>query len=226
MNPSRSVTSDAEASVRVYLGDYAPHDHEHDQVLVGQRGSLALEVGGHSALIDATSGLLIPAGMSHAYLATTRAEVLVVDCRDEVTGGRLRHFAVPPAWRQRGIGAQELVRELAGLPLRQPRRRLDLDALEGRVRLELHRAWTNDGLAALCHFSPQRFRARFAECTGLSPMAWVRRLRLDEAERQLTAGVPVETAALAVGYASASALCFALRRDRDTGARRLRARGR
>lgn len=224
MTTSRPAPPDAEASVRVYLGEYAPHSHGHAQVLVGLRGSLALEVGGHGAVIDAASGLLIPAGMSHAYLATTRAEVLVVDCHDGGSGGRLRRFAVPAAWRQGGIDAQALVHELAGLPRRQPRRRLDLDTLDRRVRQQLHRPWTNDELAALCHFSPQRFRARFAECTGLSPMAWVRRLRLDEAERQLAAGVPVDTVALAVGYAGASALCFALRRDRDTGARRIRAR--
>ena len=78
-------------------------------------------------------------------------------------------------------------------------------------------------MAGLCRFSPQRFRARFAELTGLSPLAWVRQRRLDEAQRQLRAGLPLDTVALQVGYASASALCFALRRERGIGARQLRA---
>jgi AraC-like DNA-binding protein len=91
------------------------------------------------------------------------------------------------------------------------------------IDAQVHRDWTVAELAALCHFSAQRFRARFVELTGLSPGAYVRRRRLDAAERLLAAGVPLETAALQVGYAGASALCFALRRDRGRGARLLRA---
>ena len=87
----------------------------------------------------------------------------------------------------------------------------------------LHRDWTVAALAELCRFSPQRFRARFSELSDLSPVAWVRQRRLDAAERMLRAGLPLETVALQVGYASASALCFALRRERGIGARSLRA---
>ena len=60
--------------------------------------------------------------------------------------------------------------------------------------------------------------------TGLTPSAYVRRRRLDEAERLLRAGLTVEVTALQVGYSNASALVFALRRERGLGARSIRRR--
>ena len=213
-------------TVRAYRGAYESHYHEHAQVLVGLRGSLQLEVNGHAAFVDPTCGLVIPAGASHGYLADSPAEVLVVDCDAARGTQHLRRFARPAPWPANPVtwDAEVLLCDLAAAPSLQTRRRLDLAQLALQVDAELHRDWTVASLADLCRFSPQRFRARFAELTGLAPLAWVRQRRLDEAQRQLRAGLLVETVALQVGYASASALCFALRRDRGIGARQLRAR--
>lgn len=211
-------------SVRAYRGEYASHSHGHAQVLVGVRGSLQLEVDGHAAFVDPSCGLVIPAGARHGYLADTPAQVVVVDCDAARGTDRLRRFALPSRWLTppTSLTAQALLCDLAIAPTLQARRRLDLARLAVRVDAELHRDWTVAALADLCRFSPQRFRARFAEVTGLSPLAWVRQRRLDEAQRQLRAGLSLDMVALQVGYASASALCFALRRDRGGGARRLR----
>jgi AraC-like DNA-binding protein len=192
---------------------------------MGMRGSLQLEVDGHPAFVDPSCGLVIPAGARHGYRADSPAQVLVVDC-DPVRGtDRLRRFALPSAWQAEPDAwtADALLAKIIGAPTQQTRRRIDLAHLAMRVDAELHRGWTVAELARLCRFSPQRFRARFAEITGMTPLAWVRQRQLDTAERLLRAGLPLETAALQVGYASASALCFALRRDRNIGARKLRA---
>lgn len=217
--------SDPAMSVRGYLGAYEPHSHAHAQVLLGIQGSLQLEVDGRPAFVDPSCGLVVPAGSPHAYLADSPAKVLVLDC-DEARGTeRLRRFALPSSWGSEpsAANADVLLSEVIGAPTLQTRRRLDLAILAMTVDAELHRGWSVPELASLCRFSPQRFRARFAELTGLSPLAWVRQRRLDAAERLLRAGVPLETAALQVGYGSASALCFALRRERGIGARALRA---
>lgn len=211
--------------MRTYRGAYEAHSHEHAQVLVGVRGSLQLEVDGRPAFVDPSCGLVIPAGSGHEYLAESPVQVLVVDCEAAKGTDRLRRFALPLSWPSRAASmcADMLLSDLLDAPSLQTRRRLDIDLLAVKVDAELHRCWTVADLASLCRFSPQRFRARFAEVTGMSPLGWVRLRRLDAAERLLRAGLSLEAAALQVGYASASALCFALRRERGLGVRQLRA---
>jgi len=214
----------AESSVREYRGAYAAHRHAHAQVLVGLRGTLMLQVEGRNAFVDAACALVIPAGCSHGYLAPSAAEVLVVDCAGGAALDRVRRFAPPPQWARAGRlpSAEAVLASLPGSAPRQARRTLDIVKVTRAIDAAVHRDWTIDELAALCHFSPQRFRARFAELAGMPPSTYVRQRRLDAAQAQLRAGVPLETVALQVGYASASALCFALRRDRGVGARSLR----
>jgi AraC-like DNA-binding protein len=225
MDSSITPLSDPAWSVRAYRGTYDPHSHAHAQVLMGMRGSLQLEVDGHPAFVDASCGLVIPAGTRHGYLADSTAQVLVVDCEPARGTDRLRRFALPSAWQagRDAWTADSLLAQVVGATTLQTRRRIDLAQLAMSVDAELYRGWTVAELARLCRFSPQRFRARFFEIAGMTPQAWVRQRRLNAAQRLLRAGVPLETAALQVGYASASALCFALRRDCGIGARKLRA---
>jgi AraC-like DNA-binding protein len=227
MNPVHPSLVDPAMSVRAYRGAYDAHSHAHAQVLLGLRGSLQLEVDGRPAFVDPSCGLVIPPGSRHGYLADAPAQVLVVDCAAARGTDRLRRFALPAAWSAAPAAwaADVLLAEVIGATTLQTRRRLDLAPLAMKIDAELHRGWTIADMARLCRFSPQRFRARFAELTGMTPLAWVRQRRLDAAERLLRAGLSLETAALQVGYASASALCFALRRDRGLGVRQLRSTG-
>jgi AraC-like DNA-binding protein len=210
--------------VRRYAGAYTAHDHAHAQVLIGLTGSLELEVEGHYAFVDAACGLVIPAGARHGYFVDGTASVLVLDCEAGRGTERFRRFAVPSSWRDAGAPptVESVFVALGCAPTLQVRRRIDLQALAREVEEQLSREWTVAQLAALCNLSPQRFRARFAELTGTSPLAYVRHRRLEAAQRLLRKGWTLDAVALQVGYASASALSYALRRDRATGARELR----
>lgn len=213
--------------VRHYGGETGRHAHDHAQVLLGLDGTLTLEVNGHAAVVDAQHGLVVPAGAEHSYRADGArgcARVLVLDTPAAPGTDRLRRFVLPPGWRGRVHDRASLLAALDAAPAWRQRRRLDLEALVARIDADLAHPWTADELAAACHLSPQRLRARFVEATGLPPLAFVRARRLERAASLLRQGWPLEAAALQVGYATASALSYALRRDRDTGARDLRRR--
>jgi AraC-like DNA-binding protein len=86
----------------------------------------------------------------------------------------------------------------------------------------LHEDWSAERMAAQFALSVPQFHVRWRQLTGQTPQAWLRDRRLDAAERLLRAGWPGDTVAAQVGYASASALLHALRRERGVGARQLR----
>ena len=220
----------ASASVRRYTGNYAAHSHGFAQVLVGLSGRLELEVEGRGAVIDASSGLIIPAGARHAFHTDRDARMWVVDAPDQPGLAQWRPFSAPQAWQRAlnigragdSVAAQALLAALRQAPHVQVRRRLDLARLLPALDAALHESWTTQRMAALFSLSPQRFHARLLALTGETPQALLRRLRLDRATALLRAGVSLEAAALQVGYGTPSALAFALRRERGVGARALR----
>jgi AraC-like DNA-binding protein len=211
-------------SKRRYVGHFDAHAHEHAQVLVGLQGWVELEVDGHAAFVDSSCGLIVPQGARHAYRAAAPAHLLVVDSPPVHGLDRCRRFAAPAPWRTalESIDAAAAIEQLIGAPRVYDRRAIRLDTLDAAIDAELHAPWSTRRLAALCDLSVQRFHARFAELTGRTPMDYVRARRLAKAQLLLKAGWPLETTALHVGYASASALVYALRRDIGVTSRALR----
>ncbi len=213
-----------ESSFRRYTGEYAAHDHGHAQVLIGLQGSLQLDLAGRSAFVDTSCALVVPAGMAHAYLADQPATVIVVDAPVDSGLERVQRFAPPAGWREAKtpVDPFTVLEAITGARQLLPRRRLDLAGIDAALAGRLHERWNIARLSALCHLSPQRFHSRFMELAGMTPGAYVRQRRLDEAQRLLRAGLPLDSAALQTGYSSASALAFALKRERSVGARELR----
>jgi len=71
-------------------------------------------------------------------------------------------------------------------------------------------------LARLAHLSPSRFAHLFREQTGLTPMRYLERVRLDRARRLLdSTALPVQQVAASVGFEDA--FYFSRRFKRDTG---------
>lgn len=241
--PSPALLTHPQGSLRTYLGGHAPHAHSHAQVLLGIEGGLALEVDGRSAWVDATAGLVIPAGATHGFESRAGARVWVVDAPACLGLDRLRAFALPPGWASNpgscsrpgqgtasradgqtgtGLSAAQVLDTLDQAARVQVRRPVEVARLQAAIADTLHQPWPVQRMAALYCLSVPRFQVRWQALTGLSPQAWLRGQRLDAAQRQLKAGWPLETVALQVGYRSASALLFALRRDRGQTSRHLR----
>ena len=224
-NAQQPVTVDC--SIRHYCGEHAAHVHQgHTQLLYALTGRMELEVEGRASFVDTACGLLIPAGCRHGYLAPPGAQMLVLDVAASTYPAldKVRRFQVPAAARcmPHQLHPEARLQLLLQSPLLLSRRSVDVQAIERQVRTELHAPWPTARLSALTHLSAQRFHARWHELTGATPQQWLRSLRLDEAQRQLARGRNLQSCATACGYASASALAYALRRDRSTGARQLR----
>jgi AraC-like DNA-binding protein len=210
-------------SIRAYSGEQTVHSHDHAQVLFAWRGRMDIEVGASADFADSSCGLVIPAGVTHAYAASPDLRMVVIDAPPERGLDRARRFVVTPAVRQLAAGARadSLLDAILGTPRIGVRRGIALDSLQAALAGALHEPWTTARMADRCLLSPQRFHARLLELTGRSPQAWLRALRLDEAQRLLRRGLTLEAAAARVGYRSASALAHALRRDRAVGVRDL-----
>lgn len=211
-------------SIRAYSGEQTVHSHDHAQVLFAWRGRMDIEVGASADFSDSSCGLIIPAGVTHAYAASAELRMVVIDVPEQRGLDRVRRFAVTPGVRELVAGARagRLLEAILQTPRVGVRRGIALDSLRVALVGALHEPWTTARMAERCLLSPQRFHARLLELTGLSPQAWLRALRLDEAQRLLRRGLTLEAVAARVGYASASALAHAMRRDRAVGVRTLR----
>ena len=220
----QSALDQAQTSVRSYSGEHQAHAHGHAQILFALQGRMELEVAGQSSFVDSACGMVIPAGTDHGYLAQPQTRVFVIDAPMSAGLDKLRRFAVPPPLRfpASSLSAAAQMALVLQAPSLLQRRTLNLQLLQQQVQTALHESWPTARLAAQVHLSVAQFHARFVELSGSTPQDWLRDLRLDAACLQLRQGAALEATALRCGYASASALAYALRRDRGMTSRQLK----
>ncbi len=210
--------------VRRYSAEHACHAHDYVQIMFALQGRMELELGGHCAFADMSCGMVIPAGVAHGFMTATDTHMFVIELPDLAGLSKVRRFAVTSACRQAILQA-DVERQLAQVldaPKILMRRDIDLQRLSDALDAHLHEAWSTARMAQLFYLSPQRFHSRLLELTGQTPQDYLRSRRLDAAQHLLRQGVSLETAALQVGYRAASALSFALKRDRQLSTRQLR----
>lgn len=216
-------------AVRRYGAAHGSHAHDHFQILFGLEGTLALEVDGRGRRISAGEACVIPPGERHDFEALGAARCLVLDSGERAWQQHLGN-TVPAAasslisylaeaceagWpRARLLGPSLLLEAWAPeVRARTPlRRAIDWPALTAWAQAECHREISVVELAGQVHLSPAQFTSRCREALGLSPMAWLRELRLGQALTLRQRGLGVAEVARRSGYRSPSALTAALRR--------------
>jgi AraC-like DNA-binding protein len=94
------------------------------------------------------------------------------------------------------------------------RRTVNWKQLTSWTSVRLDQKLRTADLAELAHLSESQFRARCLEELGLTPMQWIRQLRLSKAHLLREAGMNVADISARVGYQTPSALTAAMRKDR------------
>lgn len=226
----------------------APHRHERGQLVYAREGTMTVTVHGHDGdqrwVVPPDRAVWIPAGVDHSiavshrvqmrslYVMTERVPGLPRTCRVAAVTPLLRELIqraaeLPRLYDERGPAGRlvaVLLDELGRLPPvpldlpqpSEPRLRRVTEALlaDPADRRDLV-AW-----AGWCGASPRTLARLFPRETGLSFGAWRQRARLLHALTRLSAGQPVTTVALDVGYDSPSAFIAAFRRQFGTTPRR------
>ncbi len=241
MNEAANPAITSPISLRCYGPRHDGHAHEHAQVLWACSGALQLRIGCGTLTLAPGSACVVPPHAWHDFAATRASACLVLDTHLELPPrlqARLldaRPMAGLLRWLQQAAtapraeallrSAQPLLQtslleaELldAGLARRAPwrqRRAIDWPALQNWVDARLDTPLQVADLAARVHLSATQFSLRCIEEQALPPAAWLRNRRLRKAQDLRRGGCSATQAALACGYASASALIAALRWQR------------
>lgn len=215
-------------SLRQYGPSPGSHAHDHFQILLGLDGTLELEVAGRGRRVGAGDGLVIAPGDRHDFESTRGARCLVLDSTDpaweQIQQQAPQHEAFELARylasacaagqpRARQFGPALLLEAWAPLPTpARTRRAIDWPGLQDWAQSHLAAPLPVADLAARAHLSTAQFTERCRQELGISPMAWLRALRLDRARQMRAQGLPVAEVARRSGYRSPSALTAALRR--------------
>lgn len=224
--PKRDATN---WSIRTYGPSPGSHAHDHFQVLWGLEGSLELEVEGKGAIVNAGHGLVIAPSDKHEFESLRGSRCLILDSPDLGWSSRecLPQFAkasnllaqyIAEAIEQKipfDAGQAAFLLAQSWGPTTQitrARRDVEWQGLSLWVIEHLSRPLSVGDLAAKACLSESQFRARCVEALGCSPMQWIRRLRLEQAQRLRLQGMSVAEVANQTGYDSPSALTAALRR--------------
>lgn len=224
--PKRNATN---WSIRTYGPSPGSHAHDHFQVLWGLEGSLELEVEGVGARVGAGQGLVITPGDKHDFESLHGSRCLILDAPDLGWSSResLPQFAkasnllaqyIAEAIEQKipfdaGQAAFLLAQSWGPTsPMTRVRRDINWQVLSLWVKDHISCPLSVGDLAEKACLSESQFRARCVEALGCSPMQWIRRLRLEQAQRLRLQGMSVAEVANQTGYDSPSALTAALRR--------------
>jgi len=218
-------------SVRTYGDAPGGHSHDHFQVLWPLQGCLDLEIEGRGLALQVGDGLLLRPGERHDFESRHGSRCLVLDTCEPVwlhradrpefarSASQMAAFLAVALEERLPLalesGAQLLAQSWGASQTASPvRRSVNWTKLTAWLAIRLDQRLLAADLADQACLSESQFRARCLEELGVTPMQWIRQLRLNKAQQLREAGISVADIARRVGYESASALTAAMRQSR------------
>lgn len=201
--------------------------HDHFQVIWPLHGCLELEIEGKGVALQVGDGLIVRPGDRHDFESHDGSRCLVLDSIQAVWNHRTVRPSFAKSASQMAAFLAVALEEKLPLAIESGEQLLaqswGLSPAAGKVRRTVDwknlTSWTNGhlheklraaDLAGLAHLSESQFRARCLEEMGLTPMQWIRQLRLTKAQQLREAGISVAVISARVGYETPSALTAAM----------------
>lgn len=214
-------------SVRTYGQAPGGHMHDHFQLIWPLHGCLELEIEGKGIALQVGDGLLVRPGDRHDFESRNGSRCLVLDSSESVWLHRtdrptfarsVSHMAafLAVALEEKLPLAIESGEQLlaqswgASHSAGKVRRTIHWKTLTSWASVRLDQKLRTAELAELACLSESQFRARCLEELGLTPMQWIRQLRLIKAQQLREAGMNVADISARVGYETPSALAAAI----------------
>jgi AraC-like DNA-binding protein len=190
-------------------------------------GCLELEVEGKGIALQVGDGLILRPGDRHDFESRDGSRCLVLDSSQAVWN----HRTVRPSFAKSASqmaaflavaldeklplaieSGEQLLAQSWGTasPAGKVRRTVDWKSMTSWTNAHLDQKLRAADLAGLAHLSESQFRARCLEEMGLTPMQWIRQLRLTKAQLLREAGISVAVISARVGYETPSALSAAM----------------
>lgn len=206
--------------------------HDHFQVIWPLHGCLELEIEGKGVALQVGDGLIVRPGDRHDFESRDGSRCLVLDSSQAVWNRR----AVRPSFAKSASqmaaflavaleeklplaieSGEQLLAQSWGISpsVGKTRRTVDWKNLTSWTNARLGQKLRATDLAGLAHLSESQFRARCLEEMGLTPMQWIRQLRLTKAQLLREAGISVAVISARVGYETPSALTAAMGKHRQ-----------
>jgi len=218
-------------SVRTYGQAPGGHQHDHFQVIWPLQGCLELEIDGKGLALRVGDGRIVRPGDRHDFASRDGSRCLVLDSSHSVWQHRTLHPVFAKSASQMAAFLAVALQEKLPLamdcgeqllaqswgtadPVGKVRRDIDWKQLGSWISARLDHKLRAADLAALAHLGESQFRARCLDEMGLTPMQWIRQLRMRKARQLRESGMPVAMISARVGYDSPSALSAAMGRDK------------
>jgi len=226
-NNSHLMRPNSQLSVRTYGQAPGGHMHDHFQVIWPLHGCLELEIEGKGVALQVGDGLLVRPGDRHDFESRDGSRCLVLDSSEPVWQHRTDRPTFARSASQMAAFLAVALEEKLPLAIEYGEQLLaqswGTSHSAGKVRrtINWHKltSWTSvrldqnlcaADLAGWVHLSESQFRARCLEELGLTPMQWVRQLRLGKAQQLRETGMRMADISARVGYESPSALTAAM----------------
>lgn len=201
------------------------HDHAHDfaQLVLPLQGSMEIEVGHYSGIVDCNIGIYIAPNERHYFAGSAKNLFLVVDIKNHfISQNATPHVLhLTPHTKQliqfthdylssneRDYFADSLLEKLLfHFVEKSYATEPDQIVIKAKNWIELHYAQSVElnKIAQYCHLSVSQLQRRFKQQLDCSIGEYWRLKKLQQAKLLLIKGLSIESAAFAVGYENLSA---------------------